>query len=488
MQSVRYLSLDKLLGIVLLIISIVGCLSHTGNKSDALVFYDRNQVWYSDVGKMESEWIVNALHVKNINVERFSLDSPYAAKNPNLLLYEGTRAMQFIPEPIVWRAKAEKETTWWIGSNEEALLEGYGKNKVGFKYSKVESGFDKVLYRGFTFNTQPFYVTPINPENSQVLISAKNEKNDTLPILVRSRNLFFMASEPFLGADRKRYMALCDSLARSLGVPEQPRPLGLIRLEDVHPMYDIPRLKAVIDLLEKRGVRFSIGVIPIFVNPSEGIKVKLTDDPKLISILKNAQAHGAQIFIHGLTHQFSGESAVGYEFWDSRAQEPFPDRITLDQLENRVKEAEKIIKAAGLKIDGWETPHYMATPVLYKALKIEGIKTIYERMLLTDEVQFDNPLIVHQMLIYPSNYNDMYWIPEDFGYDGFNFTQKTVYNELRKNRAFSRGVASFFFHPYLGADKLSALLNSADKDNVLFVSVKELLQKYKIKRINQEAN
>ena len=481
MQNARYLSLDKLLCIALFIISIVGCLFHTGNKANALVFYDRNQVWYSDVGKMESEWIVNMLHVKDINVERFSSDSPYAAKNPDILFYEGTRAMQFIPEPIVWRAKAEKETTWWIGSNEEALINGYGKNKVGFQYSNAQFNFDKILYRGFTFDTQPFYVTPINPERSTVLISAENNKNDILPILLRSKNLFFMASHPFLGADRKRYMALCDLVARYLGVPEQPRPLGLIRLEDVHPMYDIPRLKAVIDLLEKRDIPFSIGVIPIFVNPSRGIKVKLTDDPELISVLKDAQIHGAQIFIHGLTHQFSGESAVGYEFWDNRTQEPFPDRITLEQLEDRIKEAENIIKTAGLKIDGWETPHYMATPLLYKALKIEGIKTIYERMLLTDEVQFGNPLIVHQMLIYPSTYNGMYWIPEDFGYDGYNFTQKTVYNELRKNRAFSRGVASFFFHPYLGADKLNELLNSAEKDNVLFVSIKKLLQSYKIK-------
>uniref|UniRef100_A0A7C5KAU4 DUF2334 domain-containing protein n=1 Tax=Thermodesulfobium narugense TaxID=184064 RepID=A0A7C5KAU4_9BACT len=480
MQSAQYLSLDKLLGTLLLLISISFLFTSSKERVSALVFYDRSEIWYSDVGKMQSGWLENVLHVKDIKVKRFPIDSPYVTKDPNILFYEGTRGMQFIPEPIVWRAKAEKEATWWIGSNEEALLDGYGKSKVGFRYSNAQFSFNKVLYRGFTFDTQPFYVTPINPESSSVLISAENNKGDSSPILLKSKNLFFMASNPFLGTDRKRYMALCDAIARYLGVPEQPRPLGLIRLEDVHPMYDIPRLKAVIDLLEKRDIPFSIAVIPIFVDPSKGINVKLTDDPKLISVLKEAQMHGAQIFIHGLTHQFSGESAVGYEFWDNKIQAPFPGRITLEQLEGRIKEAKEIISAAGLKIDGWETPHYMAPPILYKALKAEGIKTIYERMLLTDEVQFDNPLIVHQMLIYPSTYNGMYWIPEDFGYDGYNFTQKTVYNELRKNKAFSRGVASFFFHPYLGRDKLDALLNSAERDNVLFVSIKRLLKFYRI--------
>ncbi|AWB09515.1 putative DUF2334 domain protein [Thermodesulfobium acidiphilum] len=482
MQNAQYLSLDKLLGTFLLILSISIAYIHfdTNKNIKALIFCDQKRVWYSSIGQMQSRWIENLLGVRNIKAERFSINSPYVAKDPEMLFYEGTRAMQFVPEPIVWRAKSGKEITWWIGSNEEVLLKGYGKNKVGFRYSKNKSDFDKVLYRGFVFKTQPFFVTSINPEESEVMIAAENNLGSVAPILLRSKNLFFMTSHPFLGPDRKRYMALCDALARFLGVSEEPRPLGLIRLEDIHPMYDIKKLEAVIELLEKREIHFSIGVIPIFVNPAKKINIKLTDDPKLIEILKNAQSHGAQIFIHGLTHQFSGVTAVGYEFFNPRTQKPFPERITLEQLENRIREAKSIIEKAGLKIDGWETPHYMAPPILYKALKDEGIKTIYERVLLVDEIQFNNPLIVHQMLIYPSTYMGLYWIPEDFGYDGYNFTQKTVYNELKKHRAFSRGVVSFFFHSYLGKKQLEALLDSAEKDRVLFVNTNKLLKIYKI--------
>ncbi len=349
------------------------------------------------------------------------------------------------------------------------------KSKPFVKYYAYDSASNLV-------NADPdIGVTTIaDATKASIVVPVSNTRTgETAPYVVRSGKFWYFADMPFsyIGP-RDRYLVLTDMLHDILGINHPVNHRAMVRLEDVGALVTVQSMKTLTDYLYASRVPFSIAVIPYYVD-SLGVyngnvpqRVPLSQASNLKKSLNYAIARGAEIVMHGYTHQYSnmrnphtGVSGDDYEFWNIVANTPVAEDSTSYAL-GRLNAGLNDLKSNGYNPVAWEAPHYHQSALASKAAATV-FNTTYQRVVYftADKPNFkaavSKDFAVGQIFPYAIK-KDHYGqrvLPESLGnieYDisaidpssNYNYTWQDLYTNAQYATTVRDGFASFFFHPF----------------------------------------
>jgi len=370
-----------------------------------------------------------------------------------------------------------------------------GMNAVPSAANPAPGFFDTISYKGkpfvkyYTFNGATGTInadpdigvaTVLDPTKATTLVPVSNPKTgETAPYVLRSGNFWYVADMPFsFIGPRDRYLVLSDLLHDMLGVNHAESHKALVRLEDVGAMVSVSAMRRLTDYLYSKRIPFSIAMIPRYVdargkyNGNIPQTVPLSQATNLKTSVNYALPRGAQIVMHGYTHQYSnllnphtGVSGDDYEFWNIVANSPVAEDST-DWALGRLNAGLTELRNNGYTPVAWETPHYHASALASKAMSMLFSNT-YQRVVYftADQPNFNASVNkdfgVGQIFPYVINkdYYGQRIIPENLGnieYDisaidptsNFNYTWQDIVTNAEYGKTVRDGYASFFFHPF----------------------------------------
>ena len=293
-----------------------------------------------------------------------------------------------------------------------------------------------------------------------------------------------------------RLLAFCDILNDATGyIPGTPK-RALLRIEDVSASCDSASLRGIADLLATEGIPYVVCVIPDYKDPlgvfNGGLpnEIQVQNSPTFIADLKYMQSKGAQLIMHGVSHQYgnvanpsNGVSAADVEFFrvttDSNGNfvnvGPVPEDSP-SWVAARIASGFQMMASAGLpKPTGWNSPHYYATPTDYKEFG-KDFKYSLDRVLTfaTDQNGNLQYLIQYSPYVIYDEYNN-HRIPETLGYYDPNGTSGRVNGPLEmigyanEIQCVRGGWAGMYYHWFLGTTALKTLVDGVKALGYTFV-------------------
>ncbi|WP_433745827.1 DUF2334 domain-containing protein [Falsibacillus pallidus] len=236
----------------------------------------------------------------------------------------------------------------------------------------------------------------------------------------------------------------------------------MIRLEDVGPggeynsLDGLGKLRAVMNYLEVEHIPFHVAVIPRWKSMlADGSWTERgIDDPEpdsisrgLNEILLEAQQHGGILGMHGYSHQFGNaamkgdnqNSGTGAEFKVSG----FPVTKDPAYAAERMQKSLSAFAKAGLHPAFWESPHYKDTREQERVFRsFMGIlyqPDFYSLRSLKDLNVYEN------INSYGKSSLGSIYVPAPLGY----VKDKSSVDKILSKASKSKGLASFYFHPFL---------------------------------------
>jgi uncharacterized protein YdaL len=494
------------------------------------VFYDAGKDGKFKNGRLHAIMLENLLG--HFREARVSLKAVQEAPSGELdgcdrAAYVGSYYDEPLPESFVRETAAFRRPFLWINYNIRQLQKAMGEDafaaRTGFVFRRTQ-GFDPGapagtipgFYRFFDYKGRRFtklaFVRPsdgavvaapelslVEDRGAAVLATAVHSvTGSTTPYVTRKGPFFYVADNPFLYIhEQDRYLILADLLFDFLGLPPRGGPRrALVRLEDIHPNYDLRLLKRSVDLLKARGVPFAISLIPDFVAAGrpEADGVTLAQRPEFVEALRYAQANGGVILLHGYTHNAAGlagcpslASGFDYEFWDRCRQAPLAND-SAELVRARVAAAEGLLASSSFTAVAWVTPHYAASPDDFREFALLFLRTVQRVRYALDEPQAPgSPDFVSQFFpytIYRDHYGQFVW-PEDLGFvpmpglPSGDVPASDIAAAANVESVIRDSWASFFWHPQLMAkpgeeQRLGRIIDSIRKSGFTFVSLKDL--------------
>ncbi|GAA2882442.1 hypothetical protein Acy02nite_78280 [Actinoplanes cyaneus] len=431
------------------------------------------------------------------------------------VIYLGSTYDEPLPAAFLTDVMATNKPVTWVYDNIWQLT---AKSGFAAKYGFASGAFDlaqvtEVGYKGRKLtrstdnNSGIMNLSISDSAKVTTLATAVRADGTSFPWAVRSGNLTYVGEIPFSFVTHDdRYLAFADLLFDSLGGGTTERHRALIRIEDVGPDADPEQLKAVADYLAAEKVPFSVAVYPRFRDPKgvgtgKAQDYTLLNKPKVVAALRYMQAKGGTLIMHGYTHQYGsvanpydGVSANDFEFY--KAHVDASDNVVYDGpvaedsaawAAARMIASGVIFTAAGLgapKI--FEFPHYAASAPDYEAVNSLFGKR-YDRGLYFPGVltgaKYDYARQFGQFFPYPVR--DVYGsvvVPENVGNvetEAFNNhpvrLPADIIASAERNLVVRDGVASCFYHAYLGTDHLKDLVTGVKGLGYSFVSAETML-------------
>jgi uncharacterized protein YdaL len=321
---------------------------------------------------------------------------------------------------------------------------------------------------------------------------------ESTPYITEQNGFFYIADDPFVyAAEGDRYLIAADLLFDFLKLPPRSaRRYALVRLEDIHPEYDLKLLYAAVDLLKERKVPFAISLIPKYVpaGAPESAGVELGRRPEFVKALRYAVEGGGVILLHGYTHNVSGladcpplPSGADVEFWDRCRQSPLP-YDSAEFARGRIAKARSLLAGVGLAPAGWVTPHYMASRADFVAFGSAFDRTVQRVRYATGGIgAAESPEFVSQFFpytIFKDHYGQFVW-PENLGYvpmpgaEAGGQEPEEIVRNARRSRVVRDAWASFFWHPQLMSvpgekERFADMIDGIRAAGYEFVSLDEL--------------
>jgi len=370
----------------------------------------------------------------------------------------------------------------WINSG---FIDFCKKQDVEKRYGFTVSEYENNSIYGFVKANDVIYIKGTSDIN---LIQIQNRKaveiwattfsvkpKKEIPYMVKSGNLIYVADIPFTGAtESDRYLYFADKLHDILGEQHAVNHQAIIRIEDVTPLNDPDKLREVADILSERGIPFMVGVVPIYVDPGEDIRVKLTERPEVVDALKYMVQNGGSIVMHGVTHQYRGISTNDYEFWDGVTNKPINDERPEDISKKIESGLDELIKN-GIYPVAWETPHYTASNMTYEVVSKFFSTAVEQRMTIEnfDYGQYFPYIINHDLYgqkIFPENLG---YVPLNSNYDSSVVYVNKIIKGSEMIHHVRDGIASCFFHPFLNLNLLKLLADSLKNDGFSFLDLRD---------------
>lgn len=371
---------------------------------------------------------------------------------------------------------ASSKPVVWMGRGIDWLGIVHPLNKYyGFEYARVDASglLSNVEYKDISLTkTNPVTsITYVTDESRASVLAWTTGTGMQEPYIIRSGNFWFFADIPMVGTtpdsaysaagatEDSAFLVLADLLHDILGQQHIPQHPALIRIEDIHPNIDIDRLNSIVEYLYQNNIPFGLGLVPVYKNPATGEEVHLADKPEFVQAIKDAEAKGAVIVLHGYTHQRVGETVVDYEFWDRDTHAPPADE-TEQGIRDRLNAALRETREQGIYPEIWETPHYAGSNLMHSVVATD-FDVIWERS--------EAPFFPYPVRIQETGQLDL---PETLGY--ISLPEGNDANKLlgfaKAQRVVRDGYAAAFFHPAVDQGQLRDLINGLQDEGYIFQS------------------
>lgn len=438
-----------------------------------------------------------------------------AMRGYDAAIYIGSTFDQPLPAGFVEDVLAGDTPVVWIEDNiwELARRAPDFAERFGFLPDRFDDvGIHGVTYRGVRLARQVgagqgiMTYRSLDTNVARVLAWAERDDGSRLPWAVRARHLTYVGENPLAYVTPgDRYLAFCDLLFDVLAPDTAERHRAVLRLEDVNPLSSPARLRDIADSLAKRGVPFSVAVIPVFTDPrgaqsgGRPVRVRLEDAPEVVAALRYMLAHGGSLVLHGYTHQYgavtnpySAVSGADFEFYRAHVDER--DHVQLDGpvaedseawATERIDNALAEVAKAGLPRPlMFEYPHYAGSPVDSRAIA-RKIDASFQREVFFAGTLSGKEDTQHSLaLLFPFVVKDIYgWrvVPENLGnYIPVAYNQQSTQTPdqiVAGARALSvvrDGVAGFFFHPIFETAILERIVDDISGAGYTFVAADAL--------------
>ena len=475
-----------------------------------LVLYDTGGRWgwLGEVYAMEITNLVShfgrwaarpAREYHSGDVERFSalvyVGSTYGERLPRSLLDDVLRTHK----PVLWI----DQNVLQLAQRSDNFAGRYGWEPVRLDRSRVA----EVRYKGdslsrWSSQKSGILLTKIVDANrAKVLARAIRADGSSLPWAVRSRNLTYVAEQPFAyTSETDRVLILADLFFDLLAPQTRERHRALVRLEDINPRTDPDELRAAADYLHAKGIPFGFGVSPYYRDPlgheDSPYELLLRDAPEVVQALQYMIRRGGVLIGHGYTHQwdggrnpYNGMTGDDVEFYRVRESKdgavqplgPLPGDRTVGWSERRIVAADDEFRAAGLpqpKI--FEFPHYFASPRAYRAAA-HRFSTRWERATYFAGVLSGKPINYEHSSgqFFPYVVRDVYGtkvLPENIGsiapnpWHAYKARRPAdLVRAAKANLVVRDGFASFYFHTFLDLDLLKQTVEGIEALGYTFV-------------------
>jgi uncharacterized protein YdaL len=391
---------------------------------------------------------------------------------------------RYVPPAVFMHDVSRTEKTFvWLNTG----LDDFSRSadlpaRYGFAVEAFDtaSNFNFVDANGVRFTkTDPnaTVVRVTDPARCKVLATmTSTQRQLTVPYVVRSGEFWCVTDLPFSYAtESDRYLYFSDLLHEILREDHPVSHSALIRIEDTNPLSNPASLRTLADLLAERKVPFLVGVIPYYVDPASGLRVPMSDKPDYVDAIRYMMARNGTVVLHGTTHQFKGETASDYEFWDESRDRPVPSDDH-EYVARKIRDGVTECLRNGIYPLVWETPHYSASEADYRVFG-EHFSTAIEQRLVLDNLTFSQyfPYTIER---------DMYgqrilaenlgYVPLDPDIRAGEATVDRLLSFAKLNLVVRDGFASAFFHPFVSPQLLARLVDGIRQLGYTFMDVREL--------------
>lgn len=363
-----------------------------------------------------------------------------------------------------------KKRVVWIGYHLDRL--GEAQKNLGFQFAEQISAAQETRLV-YTYSNTDYIMR--HTERTFVEITDKNWARvhatvSDRPIIASSKHkerpdngeyFYFVGFHPTAYVmTAGAHLVFLDVLSEVYGIPRGK--VALVRLEDIHPRSSISALLSVTNYLKSERVPFTLSVIPFYVDGLD--RASITGESAFRTAVKQALLNGGELVVHGATHQFDGKTGDDWEFWDEKTNKPIGGA---EYAEQRVKMALQEIQKAGLAPHtvGWETPHYQASDAHYAVFEK------YFGFFFEPHRKFELAHVPYVIETASSVY-----IGTPLGYVQNDADISRITLEAEKLAGLKYGaVAAFFYHPFLGVDRLRAIVTALQKQGWQFQLVSSLI-------------
>jgi uncharacterized protein YdaL len=404
-------------------------------------------------------------------------------------------------KPVTW----VYDNIWQLTNRDTTFAAKHGFTSGLFDFSDVaEVDYKgKKLTRDTTDKSGIMNLSVTDTSKFKTVATAVRPDGTTFPWAVESGNFTYVSEIPYAYVTSDdRYLAWSDLLFDALAPATPERHRALVRIEDVGPDADPAQLTAIADYLSAQKVPFSVAVYPRYRDP-KGVNnngkaqdYTLAQRPKVVAALKYMVAKGGTLIAHGYTHQYGnvanpydGVSANDFEFYtahiDASNNVVYDGPVAGDSATwaaGRMLSSELTFAAAGLSMPTtFEFPHYAGSAADYAAANSLFAKR-YDRGLYFPGALTGAKADYTKMFgqFFPYSVRDVYGtavIPENLGNvepEPFNNHPARLPADLLassdRNLVVRDGMASFFYHPYLGTDYLKQLVTGIKAQGYTFVT------------------
>ncbi|MEV0899748.1 polysaccharide deacetylase family protein [Actinoplanes sp. NPDC049802] len=426
-------------------------------------------------------------------------------RNHTAVIYLGSTYDEPLPAAFLADVLATTKPVIWVRDNvwQLSALDGFAA-KHGFTSGLYDfRDVAEVTYKGRVLtraadNRSGLMNLTIGDAGKVTTLASAGD----LPWAVRSGNLTYVGEIPFSYVTHDdRYLIFADLLFDALAPATAERHRALIRIEDVGPDADPEQLRAIADYLSSVKVPFTVAVYPRYRNPADGEDYTLLKRPQVVAALRYMQSRGGTLLMHGYTHQYGtvanpydGASGNDFEFYTAHVDAA--DRVIYDGpvredsvawATARMVTSGALFVSAGLGAPSiFEFPHYAASPADYQAVhRLFGKR--YDRGLYFPGVLTGGGYDYTRQFgqFFPYTVRDVYGsvvVPENIGNvepEAYNTHPVRLPADLiasaERNLVVRDGVASFFYHPYLGTEHLRELVPGIIRTGYTFVSAGTML-------------
>lgn len=370
-------------------------------------------------------------------------------------------------------------TIVWIGFGLDQFAAGRSMDRYGFTPEGVSATNE---YTHVWYHVRE--TTTLSPEADLIVLRDTNiahvnafmtGSKTVAPYIVNAGKFWVVADVPLKNTTQHNsYMVFADVLHEMVGATNHPtQHLALIRIEDVHPEVEQDKLRAIADYLHSVGIPFSIALIPIYENPATGEQISISDKPGFVDTIHYMEKMGGSIVLHGYTHQYSGETAIDYEFWNGAEDRP-PRAESEGWIKEKLSAALNECWRNEIYPVAWVTPHDNASDFT-QSVMARYFPVYYGRR--------GNDF-------YPYVIEMDHWgqkiIPETMGYVQL---QETAGNNRQVPKASELiavrdSIANAFFHPVMDLDLLKQLTTEVRSAGFQYVSLTSLVGDNEIQPID----